>query len=83
MLFRTNSIGVRRLSFIIGLISGCFLVFTGHKPEPQGQVPVWHTVGINLINIAILFAVGFIAAWIAVRVVAWIIEGFINDRVKQ
>ena len=37
-------------------------------------------VSLNLLNMAILFVVGFIATWLIVRVIAWIIDGFVQDR---
>lgn len=76
MLFRTNSIGVRRLSLILGIIAGCFIMLTQHTPITSGE----NRISWNLLNMALLFAAGFIAAWGTVHVIAWIIVGFILDR---
>lgn len=74
-LLRTRSVGVRRLSLILGLISGTYFMVTQHTPI-VGE----NTVSLNLLNMAILFAVGFVATWLIVRVIAWVIEGFVQDR---
>jgi hypothetical protein len=76
MLFRTNAIGVRRLSLILGLIAGCYFVFTEHTPIFDGANKLYWT----LLNMAILFAVGFSTIWLTVRIIAWIVDGFLNDR---
>ncbi len=76
MLFRTKSIGVRRLSIILVLIAGCYLVHTAHTPIYDGANKLYW----NLLSIVLLFVVGFAAAWFTVRIIACIVEGFINDR---
>lgn len=83
MIFKTNSKGVRRLSLIIGIVAGLYHLYTKEEPfGPPSQIPgePWTNLFINLSNIALEFALYFIAAWLIVRVIAWIIEGFINDR---
>lgn len=79
MFFRTNSIGVHRLSVILGIIAGCFLVFTQHTPIYYGDNKVFW----NLLNIALIFGTGFIGAWFFVRIIAWIIAGFVHDQANK
>lgn len=83
MFFRTKSITVRRLSLILGLTAGFYRLYTRDEPfGPPAQTPgqPWHNAFINLSNLALEFAIYFIVAWTVVRVIAWIVEGFINDR---
>jgi hypothetical protein len=76
MFFHTKSMGVRRLSIILAIIAGCYLVATAHTPIYAGEGRLYW----NLFNMALLFSAGFVAAWLTVRIIAWIIEGFIRDR---
>ena len=76
MFINTKSVGVRRLSLILGLISGIIFIITQHTPIYEGQYKLYW----NLLNMAILFVVGFFAAWTAVRIIAWIVIGFMHDR---
>lgn len=80
MFFSTKSKGAKRLSLILGIISGCYFTIYQHVPTTSDSGERWSTIGLNLANMAILFAVGFVAAWTVVRVIAWIIEGFLCDR---
>lgn len=75
MFINTKSVGVRRLSLILGLISGIFFVITQHTPIFEGQYKLYW----NLLNMAILFVVGFFVTWTAVRIIAWIVTGFVHD----
>ncbi len=75
MFFHTNSVGVRRLSFILGLISGFFFIAKFHIPI-VGDDKLW----VNLFSMAVLFAVGFFATWLVIRIISWIIAGFNHDR---
>ncbi|GEM_PF-4792035 len=80
---QTKSQGVRRLSLVLGVLAGGFHVVTKNEPYgPPSQIPdaPWQNLSINLLNLFIEFALYFIAAWVAVRVVAWVIDGFIADR---
>jgi len=84
MFFSTKSIGVRRLSVILGLVAGFCFIIALHEPThygAPGETPAqhWHIIGINILNMTLLFAVGFIAAWFVVRVIAWVIAGFALD----
>lgn len=78
MFFHTKSLGVRRLSIILGVIAGCCFAATQHSPVYVGDNKLYW----NLLNIALLFAIGFIAAWLSVRIIAWIIAGFTHDHSK-
>lgn len=83
MFLSTKLHGVRRLSLIIGISAGFYHLYTREEPfGPPSQIPgePWTNLFINLSNLALEFASFFIPAWIIVRVIAWIIEGFINDR---
>ncbi len=76
MFFNTKSVGIRRLSLILGLISGVYFMITQHTPIYEGEYKLYW----NLLSMVILFAIGFFATWLVVRTFAWIISGFIHDR---
>jgi hypothetical protein len=59
MFFNTKSVGVRRLSLILGLISGFFFIGKYHTPI-VGNDKLW----VNLADMGLLFAVGFFATWL-------------------
>ena len=80
MFFSTKSKGVKRLSLILGVISGGYFAVSQHTPVIYETDTKWYTIGINLANMALLFVVGFVVVWTIVRVIAWVIEGFLSDR---
>jgi hypothetical protein len=83
MFLSTKLLGVRRLSLIIGISAGLYPLFTREEPfGPPAQTPgePWTNLFINLSNLALEFALYFISAWLIVRIIAWIIEGFMKDR---
>ena len=49
MFINTKSVGVRRLSLILGLISGIIFIITQHTPIYEGQYKLYW----NLLNMAI------------------------------
>ncbi len=76
MFFHTNLVGVRRLSLILGFIAGFYFMIKQHTPIYEGEYKLYW----NLLSMAILFAVGFFATWLVVRIIAWIVAGFVHDR---
>ena len=83
MIFKTKSTGVRRLSLILGILAGFYRLYAREEPfGPPSQIPgqPWSNLTINLSNLALEFALFFIPVWLTVRIIAWIVEGFISDR---
>jgi hypothetical protein len=76
MFLSTKSTGVRRLSLLAGLIG------TGYRVvQPWGAFgPPSHNAWVNVANILIEAAFYFLVPWLAIRVVAWVVQGFVEDR---
>jgi hypothetical protein len=71
--------GVRRLSLAIAILAAMNSVYHGRwKPRYPGLIDESPTA-ILVKNMA-LAAIWFCAAWIAVRAIAWVIDGFVLDR---
>jgi hypothetical protein len=82
MFLATKSRGVRRLSLISGLAAACYSVANfrpNFYPGPDDPNRFWLRVE-NLTNLAAYAAIYFILAWSAIRVLAWIVDGFRMDR---
>ena len=85
-LFRKNSIGVYRLSLVVGAVAGFYrLSGGGAYPYHMPQTPLvtqtdgysqWYCRFVNLNNLFFEFAIYFIAAWLLIQVIAWVVEGF-------
>jgi hypothetical protein len=74
---------MRRLSLVAGLAAAVYHLITLHQPYgPPAQTPgqSWQNLAINLSNLAIECGLYFLAAWFIVRVVGWIVEGFISKQ---
>jgi hypothetical protein len=83
MLISTRSVGVRRLSGTAGTVAAIYRVVTLNHPfGPPAQTPGQpiQNLFINLTNLVLECALYFLAAWLVVRVCAWVIDGFILDR---
>ncbi len=83
MFLSTHSNGVRRLSLVAGLAAAGYYFATLSQPYgPPAQDPgrPWHNLFINLTNLAIEAGLYFLAAWLVVRIVAWVVAGFSSDR---
>ena len=81
-LLMAKSAGVRRLSLAAGVLAAIYHLATLNEPlGPPAQTPghPWQNLVINLSNYAIEAALYFLAAWGIVRVLAWIVAGFISD----
>ena len=67
-----KSEGVRRLSLLAG---GLGLLLNLHTiPE------VWRQFNNLFVAITIVPAVSFFVPWAAVRLIAWVVQGFLSDR---
>jgi hypothetical protein len=75
----TSSKGVRRLSLVAGFLAAGYglsyfqSVYFG--PERHSEA-----VFINWLNIAFLAGSFFVGAWVIVRMIAWVVVGFLEDR---
>jgi hypothetical protein len=73
----TESVGVRRLSLVCGIMAA--IVGFLNPNYPWKRFEDWGTV----LATAIVCAAYFLAAWVPIRVVDWIVAGFRADRVKK
>ena len=82
---RTQSVGVRRLSLVAGVIAVVYHLVTLDQPfGPPAQDPShpFRNVVINIGNLALEGALLFALAWASVRIIAWVVEGFLQGRMK-
>jgi len=91
----TESVGLRRLSLIGGIVLASYKVIAGPEwardlftyyiatsdthAEPRLYGGVWG--GLAAMVLAFLFY--FLCAWVLVRIAAWVAFGFIADRSKK
>jgi hypothetical protein len=83
---KTQSVGVKRLSLVGGLIAAIYHIATLNEPfGPPAQDPghPWQNLAINLGNLIIECALFFLVAWGLIRVIAWIANGFVSDNSKS
>lgn len=81
MIWSTRYKGVKRLSLVAGLMAVVYYFVTLDQPYgPPAQTPgqPWENLAINLSNLAIEAGLYFLVAWLVVRVVAWVVDGFIH-----
>ena len=79
MFWSTQSLGVKRLSLVAGVAAVVYYFATFNEPYgPPAQTPghPWQNLAINFGNYAFVAALYFVAAWLVVRVVAWVVAGF-------
>ena len=84
MIWSTQSVGVKRLSLVAGIGAALYYFVTLNQPYgPPAQTPghPWQNLTINLSNLALESGLYFLAAWLTVRVVAWVIAGFARKEV--
>jgi hypothetical protein len=90
-LLSTESVGVRRLSLTAGIVSAlyefgyCFI----HPPEGQWW-GFWATTDVPDVyqwgfwaSVAVLCSFYFLCTWVPIRIVAWIVSGFVYDARKK
>ena len=74
---KTKSLGVQRLSLAAGLAAALYALYDTDLMKVLSVRPVWWSgLGLILIGCAIWFLIG----WLAIRLPAWIILGFMEDR---
>ena len=81
MIWSTRSTGVRRLSLVAGIVAALYYLVTLNEPYgPPAQTPghPWQNLAINLGNLAVESGLYFLSAWLVVRVIAWVVAGFIE-----
>lgn len=81
MIWSSQSKGVKRLSLIAGLSAAIYYAVTLDQPNgPPAQTPghPWENLAINFGNLALEAGLYFLGAWLAVRVIAWVVEGFMH-----
>ena len=81
IMWSTQSKGVRRLSLVAGLAAGVYHLITLNQPYgPPAQAPghPWQNLAINLSNLALECGLYFLAAWFIVRVIGWVVAGFVS-----
>ena len=79
MIWSTQSKGVRRLSLVTGFVAALYYFITLNQPHgPPAQTPglPWQNLAINAGNLVLESGLYFLAAWLAVRVLAWMVAGF-------
>jgi len=77
----TESQGVKRLSLALAVVSALYGMVT-HGPRTYQYLPpnpIWWEITFRTV-VGILW---FLAAWIPVRLIAWIVSGFRADRVRK
>jgi hypothetical protein len=72
----TESVGVRRLSLAAGIVSALYELGYCYMHPPEGQWGFWASV-------ALLCSFYFLCAWVPIRIVAWIVSGFVSDARKS
>jgi len=72
----TNSVGVRRLSLTAGVASALYEFGYCYEHPPYGEWGVWTSV-------ILLCLFYLLCAWVPIRIVAWIISGFVSDARKK
>ena len=79
MIWSTESLGVKRLSLVAGIAAALYYFVTLSQPAgPPEQSPghPWQNFAINVGNLALEAGLYFLAAWLVVRVIAWVVAGF-------
>ena len=80
MILSTKSPGVRRLSLVLGFVAGgCYIILRHPVTNNEGPSQALKYAVYNLADILIVGTIVFFLAWAAVRIVAWIVAGFLND----
>src|SRR3990167_3540764 len=83
MIWSTQSKGVRRLSLVAGIAAELYYFITlnqPHGPPAQKLAHPWQNPAINLANLAVEGGLYFLVAWLVVRVIGWVVAGFITKR---
>lgn len=70
--------GVRRLSLTIAILAAINSLYRGRWERRYSFIPESKTE--ILVENIIIAAIWFFAVWIAVRAIAWVIDGFVSDR---
>ena len=81
----TQSKGVKRLSLVAGLTAAIYYFITLNEPYgPPAQTPghPWQNLAINLANLLLEAGLYFLGAWFVVRIIAWVIDGFMHREHK-
>jgi hypothetical protein len=83
MFLSTKSCGVRRLSLILGIVAAGYFVVVRH-PITNWQGPTQSTQYLiyNVVDMAVGGVASFAIAWATVRILAWIVAGFLDDYSK-
>jgi hypothetical protein len=69
-----KSEGTRRLSILVGIVSSVVLILmVGTQVSPIGPAE-------DLLRVLLLGVLGYFVGWGAVRLVAWVVEGFRKDK---
>ena len=75
-----TSTGVRRLSLVAGAVGVIYAIHDIQLIELFSARPIWWGgLAFLFLGCAFWFAIG----WLAIRVPAWVIAGFIGDRAKR
>jgi hypothetical protein len=81
-LLKAKSAGVTRLSLVAGLLAVIYHLATLNEPfGPPAQTPghPWQNLLVNLSEYALEAVLYFLVAWGSVRIIAWIVAGFVSD----
>jgi hypothetical protein len=78
MFLSTQSVGVRRVSLVLGLVAAVYRFMNPGLYDNLYYDSPEHFVGIVLT--CLLY---FLCAWVPIRVIAWIVSGFLSDRTRN
>lgn len=73
-----KSVGVSRLSLIVGIAGGIYAASLV-APVTANNGPAVKYALLNIGQLAAAGVVGFMACWGSVRIIAWIVRGFMHD----
>jgi len=76
----TDSVGIKRLSLSLGVASAVYgMVF--HYPENNQYFPdpMWA----HILTVLLVGLFWFLCAWLPIRLAAWIVAGFKDDRSRR
>ena len=80
-----KSKGVQRLTLVLGSIAAVYFGSVVRQPiMNHGDASQALTYAFyNLVDIALRSGLAFFASWAAIRVIVWVVEGFLADRAQD
>ena len=79
MFLSTKSKSIKRFSLVVGFVAAAYGM-SYHKPTFfSGPSPRWDILLESLADLAAWAVSYFVSAWVAVRIIAWVLAGFSDN----